>query len=286
MDWYLIAFISALLSALAAIGQKKLLFDMEALDFSLILSIINALIALILIPIIQFNEISTLSLLILYFKTIIGALAFLFVMLAIKNLEISGALPLMILTPAFFILGENLSALEIVGLGTLLMGIYILETSTTSSMLESLKVFRTSRYKRYLVGAILLFTISTLIDKFLLKNHQLAPISFLFFQQIFLAINFVIIYLLSKGKVSSLTKSVSIKMVLSVLLISLFTIGYRYTQLEAMKIAPVALVLSIKRTSIFFAAIIGGRIFSERALLRRGIATLFLLIGVYLIVNM
>ena len=259
---------------------------MEALDFSLILSIINALIALILIPIIQFNEISTLSLLILYFKTIIGALAFLFVMLAIKNLEISGALPLMILTPAFFILGENLSALEIVGLGTLLMGIYILETSTTSSMLESLKVFRTSRYKRYLVGAILLFTISTLIDKFLLKNHQLAPISFLFFQQIFLAINFVIIYLLSKGKVSSLTKSVSIKMVLSVLLISLFTIGYRYTQLEAMKIAPVALVLSIKRTSIFFAAIIGGRIFSERALLRRGIATLFLLIGVYLIVNM
>jgi len=291
MDWYLIAFISALLSALAAIGQKKILFDLEALDFSLILSVINSIIVLVLIPTIHFQEISLLSLLILYFKTVIGALAFLFVMLAIKNLEISGALPLMILTPAlvafsaFLILGESLSIWEIVGLATLLIGIYILETSTTSSILESFKVFRKSRYKHYLVGAILLFTASTLIDKFLLKNHQLAPISFLFFQQIFLAINFIVFYLLAKRKVSLLISRVNVKIVLSVLLISLFTIGYRYAHLEAMKIAPVALVLSIKRTSIFFAVIIGGKIFSEHALLRRGIATLFMLLGVYLIIS-
>jgi len=137
MDWYLIAFISAILSALAAISQKKILFDMEALDFSLLLSLFNAALALLLIPSIAFSEISTLSLVILYGKTILGAIAFWFVMLAIKNLEISGALPLMILTPAlvalsaFIILGETISAAEITGLGLLLIGIYVLETSSS-----------------------------------------------------------------------------------------------------------------------------------------------------------
>ena len=290
MDWYLIAFISAILSALAAISQKKILFDMEALDFSLLLSLFNAALALLLIPSIAFSEISTLSLVILYGKTILGAIAFWFVMLAIKNLEISGALPLMILTPAlvalsaFIILGETISAAEITGLGLLLIGIYVLETSSSLDILESFKIFKTSRYKHYLIYAIILFTISSVIDKFLLKNHQLPAVSFLFFQQIFLAINFMIIFSLKSGSPISLIKSVNLKLFFWIILISLFTIGYRYSLLEAMKIAPIALVLSIKRTSIFFAAVIGGKLFSEHAVFRRGIAALLMLAGVYLII--
>ncbi|MEN8194796.1 MAG: EamA family transporter [Bacteroidota bacterium] len=292
MDWYLIAFTSALLSAFAAISQKKILFEMDAFDFSLILSIVNAIIALILIPAIQFDEISTTSLIILYGKTILGAVAFLFVMLAIKNLEISGALPLMILTPAlvaafaWIFIGESISQLDILGMATLLIGIYLLETSNSSSLLESFRVFKKSRYKHYLLGAILLFTISSVIDKHLLKDHHLAPISFLFFQQVFLAINFLILSLFLKRNVFSIVNDLNIKLFSWILLISIFTIGYRYSLLEAIKIAPVALVLSIKRTSIFFATILGGKIFSEHSLLKRGVAALLMLIGVYFIIVM
>jgi len=81
-----------------------------------------------------------------------------------------------------------------------------------------------------------------------------------------------------------LIKNVETQQYYWIILIALFTIGYRYLLLEAMKIAPVALVLSIKRTSIFFATIIGGKIFSEHALLHRSIATLLMLGGVYLII--
>ncbi len=290
MEWYIIAFISALLSAFAAVSQKKMLFNMNALDFSLILSLFNVLFALVLIPSIQFNEISALSLAILYCKTIFGAVAFLFVMLAIKNLEISGALPLMILTPAlvalsaFVILGESISLIEIVGMGLLLFGIYVLETSCESNIFHSFKVFKASRYKHFLIGAILLFTVSSVIDKFLLKTHQLEPLSFLFYQQIFLAINFVLIYIFAGHNLFKLIKSIKIKQYSWIILIALFTIGYRYSLLEAIKMAPVALVLSIKRTSIFFATIIGGKLFSEHSLLRRSIATLLMLTGAYLII--
>ncbi|NOX66203.1 MAG: EamA family transporter [Chlorobi bacterium] len=283
MEWYIIAFISAILSALAAVSQKKMLFNMGALDFSLVLSLFNVLFALFLIPSIQFNEISTLSLTILYCKTIFSAVAFWFVMLAIKNLEISGALPLMILTPAlvalsaFIILGESITLVEIAGMGLLLLGIYVLETSNSSNIFDSFKIFKASRYKHFLIGAILLFTISSVIDKFLLKSHQLEPLSFLLFQQIFLAVNFILIYILAGHNPIKLIKNVETQQYYWIILIALFTIGYRYSLLEAMKIAPVALVLSIKRTSIFFATIIGGKIFSEHALLHRSIATLLML---------
>jgi drug/metabolite transporter (DMT)-like permease len=291
MDWYIIAFLSAIFSALAAIGQKKILFTMEALDFSLILSVVNGVIAFSLIPIITFEELSALSLLILYGKTILGAIAFLFIMLAIKNLEISGALPLMVLTPvfvalsAYIIIGESLSVSGISGLGLLLLGIYILETSRSASLLESFKIFKISKYKHYLVYAIILFTISSLLDKFLLKNYQLAPTSFLFFQQIFLAINFIIIFLVKGRELKPLLNSITPKLFFLILIISFFTIGYRYSLLEAMKIAPIALVLSIKRTSIFFATLIGGKIFSEHAIVKKSVATILMLIGVYLIIT-
>jgi len=290
MEWIGIAFISALLSALAAVSQKKILFDMDALDFSVVLSLTNVFLILFLIQQIQIKEISILSLAILYCKTVFGAIAFWFVMLAIKNLEISGALPLMILTPAlvavfaFIILGESITLVEIAGMGLLLFGLYILETSNSSNIFESFKIFKTSRYKHYLIGAILLFTISSVIDKFLLKDSLLEPISFLFFQQIFLAINFVIIYIFVRENPIKLIKKVNKHQYSWIILIALLTIGYRYSLLEAVKIAPVALVLSIKRTSIFFAIIIGGKLFSEHALLRRGIATLLMLTGVYLII--
>ena len=47
------------------------------------------------------------------------------------------------------------------------------------------------------------------------------------------------------------------------------TIAYRFTQLEATKFAPVALVLAVKRTSILYASFFGGKIFSDERLAQK-----------------
>ncbi len=52
-------------------------------------------------------------------------------------------------------------------------------------------------------------------------------------------------------------------------LISVLTIGYRFTQVAAVGMASVALVLAIKRTSVFWATIIGGKIFSDKDLIEK-----------------
>lgn len=289
MDWFSIALISAIFSAIAAILQKKILFDLDALDFSFLLSIINLALVFALAGSIDFNNTNFIGILILYCKTIIGALAFWCVMLSIKNMEISGALPLMVLTPgivaifSYLLLGEVISFIQIIGMLFLLIGTYILEIKRHDSLMQPFKTFWESKYHHYIIYALILFTISSIIDKVILRDYKILPTTFLFFQQIFLAINFTIIIILKSKNPIKLLRDIKPRTYLFLVIVSITTLGYRYAQIEAFKIAPIALVLSVKRMSVFFASIIGGKIFSEKYLLKKGIAIIILLYGAYLL---
>lgn len=289
MDWFYLAFISALLSAAAAVLQKKVLFNLDALEFSFILGVFNLLFAFALLPQIDFNNLSLPGIIILYFKTILGAFAFWNVMLAIKNMEISGALPLMVLTPglvavlSLFVLGETITNIELYGMVLLLIGTYILEIKKNDNFFDPFKTFAKSKYHKYIFYALVLFSVSSVIDKVIIKDYILSPFNFVLFQQIFLGINFTIMILLKSMNPFTILKKVSKDNLLWIIIISVATIGYRYTQIEAIKIAPVALVLSVKRTSVFFASIFGGKLFYESQLLKKGIAILLMLVGAYLL---
>ena len=62
---------------------------------------------------------------------------------------------------------------------------------------------------------------------------------------------FFIIYYLFKGKLEGNSPQLSRTDALWILLISILTIGYRYTQIVSVSIASVALTLAVKRTSVF-----------------------------------
>lgn len=291
MEWIIFSVISAFFSAAAAITQKKVLFTLNALEFALLLSIFNTVFSLPIFLIIDINTLPLASLLVLYGKTILGALAFLNVMLAIKNLSLSDALPMMVLTPgivavlAFIFLGESLSYFEITGMVLLLIGTYILELHHKKDLLSPFKIFFTSKNHKYITTALILFSMTSILDKALLKEFKLEPNSFILFQHIFIAFNFSIIAIFNKNvSKERLVKSLSNSWKF-IIAISIFTIIYRYTQISAVKLAPVALVLSIKRTSVFFASIIGGKLFNEKYLFRKAFAIIILLLGTVLILN-
>jgi drug/metabolite transporter (DMT)-like permease len=289
MNWFLLAFISALFSAAAAISQKKILFKVEALEFSLLLSVLNIIFLIPLFFFLNYENIYWNKLLVLYIKTILEAFAFWNVMLAIKNFEISRALPLLALTPglvavsAFIFIGDSLSLNEVSGILLLILGTYILETKSKQDLFDPFKIFIGSKKHHYIITALLLFTVTAIIDRLLLHKYNLEPGSFLAFQNLFIALNFILIYFFSKKSFNSLGKFVKRDIIILLILISFLTIIYRYTQIEAVKIAPVALVLAVKRISIFFAALIGGRIFKEHNLWLRAAATAIIIIGTLLI---
>ena len=291
MTWFVLALISALLSAFAAITQKKVLFNLGALEFSFWLSIANLLFSIPFFFFIDYGTINTVNLSILLAKSVIGVLAFLCVMISLKNLEISNALPLLALTPgfvavfAFFILGESLKSVEVIGLVLLIVGTFILESKNIKEFVLPFNVFLKSKYHRFVIFALLLFTASSIMDKLLLIKLNLTPISITAFQHIYFAILFSIIFLFFRNKEKISPASLNKDNLGWIALISILTIGYRYTQIVAVSLASVALVLAIKRTSVFWATVIGGKLFHDKDLLKRSIAAVLILIGAILILR-
>ncbi len=291
MTWFFVALLSSFLSAFAAITQKKVLFELKPLEFSFFLSVVNLFFSIPLFFFISYDTITFQNLSVLFIKSLIGALAFLCVMNALKNLQISNALPLLALTPgfvavfAFIFLDENLTYYEIVGLISLIVGTYILESKSLKEVLIPFSVFIKSKYHQFILAALLLFTASSIMDKLLLIKLNLTPVSLTAFQHIYFALIFGIIFFFTK---TDLTKQniATIKNNFGwIALISILTIGYRFSQVWAVSLASVALVLAIKRTSVLWATIIGGKIFKDTNLFKKVIAVIFILLGAILILR-
>jgi drug/metabolite transporter (DMT)-like permease len=288
IQWYFLALTSALFSATAAIFEKKVLFKENALSFSTLFAIFNLILA---IPFFFFTDFSTLTtsgLLVLFIKSFLAALAFLCVMLGIKNLELSNALPLLVLTPGLVALGaliflqESLTQFEILGMFLLLAGTYILQLKPNQKLISPIKSLFKSKGYYYIIIALILFTTTAILDKAILKNFKVPVNGFMAFQHLFLAIIFIT-FLISTRKTKDLKHSIKYSWKI-ILTISILTIIYRYTQIHAVKIAPVALVISIKRISVFFAVIIGGRLFKEHNLITKAIATAIMTAGAILVI--
>ncbi len=303
MYWFWLAFISAIFSALSAVYEKKALFSFDALNFTFLISIITLLFSLPLFGMIGYENLFTISMLVLLLKTILNAAAFLFVMYSIKNLAISEALPLLALNPGLvavlgaILINDYLTVFEWFGVFLMLTGTIILEVPQNTNGAEKRgrllrgyltsfrALFRFSKYS-YVILALFLFTITSLLDRILLTDLKLSPYKFMAFQQLFYAVIFTIVILIRyKGKIQSV-KQFPKKMLYLLIIVSVSTVIYRFTQIEATKEAPVALVISVKRLSVLMAVIFGGRLFREKYLIRRVLAVIIILAGAAILLNL
>jgi len=287
--WQILAITSALFSALAAVLEKKALFKNNPLTFSLLLSAFTFILTLPFLFVVDFSLLQSTTLLVLYGKSILGAAAFLLVMHGLKKLEISSSLPLLVLTPgvvavfAYFILDEILSKADLAGMAMLLLGTYYLQLKKGNSLAEPFKSVLKNKAYIYLIAAIILFTSTTLLDKTLLKTYRLQPEAFIPIQQLFFTLNFILLFILKKHKSSELKQALGHSWHL-ILAIAVFAVIYRYSHILAIKAGSVAMVLSIKRTSVFFATVFGGKYFKEQNLIRKSIATLIMIGGAIVII--
>ncbi|HMS63889.1 MAG TPA: EamA family transporter [Ignavibacteria bacterium] len=291
MDWYILALFSALLSAVAAILQKKVLFNISALRFSLIVSGFIAILSTFLINFSSFNSLNLLSFSILLFKSIINAAAFLCIMTALKNLEISRTLPVLAASPmliallAFIFMGESLKPVEVFGMFFIVAGTFILELNVNENIFYPLKTFVKSKYHRIVLLALLLISISSVLDKLLLTNFKLPPLTFLVIQNFFFLLTFTIFWMINRSKPGNemLFSGIKFSSLILIFIIAVFTIGYRWLQFESVKIAPVGLVISIKRLSVLFAVVLGAKIFKEANYFRKVIAATLIVTGALMI---
>jgi len=301
MDWFILAFISAVFSAASAVSEKKTLFSLNAVEFSFFVSAVTLLLSAPFFFSIDLSSVFSFRIYLLFIKTIIGAAAFLCVMQAIKDLEISKALPLLALSPGFvaiagvIFIDDFLSPYEWAGLLLIAGGAFTLESEKSSfrlfSRIDSSATINSYPIKpeshlikyKYIFIALFLFTVSSVLDRLLLKDLKLPPFTFMAFQQLFYALFFAVIFFVKRKDQSSLF-SLGKNSLYLVIAVSVFTVIYRYTQIEAIKLAPVALVLSVKRLSVLMAVIAGGRLFKEDNLTMRVFAVILILAGTALLI--
>jgi len=271
MIWFALASLSAILSAAAAITQKKILFRINALEFSFLVSILILAMSSFVPIFVDVMSIPTPVLLFVLGKSILGGTAFLLVMMALQHNQISDALPLLGLTPAvtalaaLLLIGESLRDWEWLGIGMMVAGTYILERKPFAPVLQPIREIFLSRNRYYIFGALGLFAISSVADKMLVSGYKIDPLALLFYQHIIYGLLFGALLLVRSSSFGAVMQKSREHFPL-ILVVAVLTIAYRVAQLEATKIAPVALVLAVKRTSILYASFFGGRLFSDERL--------------------
>jgi drug/metabolite transporter (DMT)-like permease len=274
MYWFTLAFCSALLSAAAAVIQKKVLFRLKALEFSFLVSLIVLVFSSFIPFTMDVTSVTPPTLLIIVGKSILGGAAFLLVMMSLEHNQISTALPILGMTPAatalaaLLIIGESLRWWEWLGIGMMMAGTYVLEKRPSQKLSQSFKETLGSKNHFYMYGALGLFAISSVFDKLLVSGYKTDPLIVLFYQHIVYCSMFAALLFIRKQSFRAISQKGRSQLAF-LLAVALLTLAYRFTQLEATKFAPVALVLAIKRTSILAASFFGGKLFSEERLAQK-----------------
>lgn len=292
MEWYTFAMLGALFTGFAAITHKKTIKDVEALDFSTVLAIVNLLISIPILLNTDFSQISRNAYILIFFCSLFATGGFLFVSKAIKHMEVSDSSPLFTFAPAiiallaFVFLGETLNFIQIIGIFLLMAGAYVLEIKH-KDLKEPLRILKTSKYVRYIFIALLIYGFGSMIDRVLLSstgNYALNPITYLAIIHGFIALNFVFLtFLLSKGFHS--IKTGFKKTGPWILVFAILVWSYRFFQGSAVADAPnLAFVSAIKRASILIPVVIGGTLFHEHHLKQKMIASTIMLIGSAMII--
>lgn len=289
MSWIFYAFGSAIFAGISAVVEKKLLFKGHAMEFSATVGLFNFLGSLPFLFLIDFSYIKVVPLLFLFFSSILGAVAFVFIAKSIRHMEISVASPILVLGPgitalfAFVFINERLSFHQIGGIIFLVAGVYVLETHKYDSFFEPIKMLLKSAYIHLILLALVFYGITGLIDRVVLSKYNFNPFAFIVIVNIFLFFNLMILMVIFHDGIKGLNHGIR-SLGWGAVAISAFTIAYRLFAAHAIKIAAVGIVESVKRTSVLFSVVVGGEMFHEKNLMRKTIASLIMIVGAILIV--
>jgi len=287
MLWLLLVLGSALAQAIGQIFGKKVLFKEHALGYSSARSLLIFVFSLAFVWKMNFNFPFKIYALI-YFSSILGTIGVLYATKAMRHMEVSVFAPLHNLSPifliiiAYFVLGETLTSINGAGIFLILFGSYFLElNSRGNDFVYPIKQFFKSKYIHFLIIALILFSFTATIEKYVI-NKNVLPFTLLLLIWGFIALNFflydVFKFGLKEFKENFLKDKIDL--VFSAFFGFLTTLLY----VLALPLQNISLIIPVKRLSSLFATIIGGNFFHEKHLKFKIIACVIMIIGAVLVI--
>ncbi len=218
--------------------------------------------------------------LLIFIKTIIVLISWIFTYFALKHLPITIVSPIRATGPLWTLIGaliifhERLTLLQWGGIATTLTFFYLFSISGKKEGIS----FRNNKWIWFIIMGTLAGAASSLYDKFLLKQiHRMAVQCYFTFYQV--AIMLPVVMLLWWPKRAQNTKFQwrwSIPMIGIVLLITDFLYFFALSHPESL----VSVVSSIRRGSVVIAFIMGALLFKEKRIREKGIYLAGILSGI------
>lgn len=288
MDWVSLVILAAVAAAVAELAKKKVLAKEHALEFSAARTIMTGLLTLSLLPIIGGLP-SGRVLLFIYGISVVSTVGILYQTKLVRHADLSVSAPLHNIGLVFLVvlsvlwLGERPGPWQLVGVGAILVGTYLLEPQPRrEGAWASLRRRWQQRHVRYAVAASALFSVTAVLDKHVISS-MLEPATYLFFLWLFIMLNFVVLEV-SRFGAMEIVRDMRAHGAL-IFVVALFAFLSAYLYLQALVQAYVSYVASLKRVSSLLIAVVGGRLFGEPDLGRRAGACLLMVLGAVLVVT-
>ncbi|MEK6861716.1 MAG: EamA family transporter [Nanoarchaeota archaeon] len=288
-SWLILTVLSAAILTIQRIFQKKVLIKEHATMYLTTFCFMMWIILLPFIPIYGIDADLNI-LLIIIFKSFILSISWLLIVKAYRHMELSAVEPLKNFSPflllilAFIFLKETPTIIQLVGVGFILFGGYILEGVIHPHGFKHINVLFRGKYIHYIFLSLIVGAFSGILDKIVLA--KVSVLTMMFFEFLFASI-FTFIYQSVKYKgykdiiYSLKTNGLLIVLVAITTLIS----DWAYFRAVAIPDSLVSLVVPVRRLTSLFIVIIGGELFHEKSIIEKTLACLVMLVGVYFIAS-
>ena len=293
-EWHILALYAAAFATFSTIIHKKLLYREHALEFITTLAITNALFSSIFLIKADFTFSPSIWPFLIIIS-IINSAAVIYLTKAFRHLQISVASPLMGFEPAvlvilaFLFLQETITFNQARGLVLMIIGGYLLEIKREKfSIFQPIKEAVKSKYIHYSLLAIFLYSISATATRYIInpdRGFGINPFTFAFLIHFLVASILLLNLSIKYDGIEGVKKGIK-NMGFLLIPASFFSVAHGFLTLLAISIpaANVGLVIAIKRISIFFETLIGGELFHDSNLFIKIIASLIMILGIYLVV--
>lgn len=288
-SWVIFILIATVFTAFDSLISKRILSKEHAMEFTAVFGLFFLIVCSPLFFYIDYSLLNFKVLALIFGGTFLSVLGAIYMHKSIRHTDVGTVMSLWVLGPAFvalaafFILGEKLTYMQMSGIGLLMVGAYVLESKNHQKIFDPFKTLFKEKYLRYVIIALVIYSISAVIDRYALSNLNMQIEAFIAFSALFYAIlGFTALNMFHNG-VKGLENGIKNVgwWVLIVAFLSLLTSFY---QAKAIAIAPVGLVLTVKRLATLIVIIIGGEMFHEDRILRKCISAGIMIVGVVLIV--
>ena len=290
--WFFLSFGTAIVEAISTVFEKKVLKFISDGRLDLYITTLNALISLVILLFLGKPNIDFKILVYMFVMSVGSCVTYALVSRCMKTSSIGVISPLLLLSPVFsgllaaMFLHEFLKPIALLGIFLILIGTYYLEIINHSRASWNFKSLMQDKTFIHILSAAFIYGVLSVFDRYLLVSKMVSPIEYLLWLQLFIGINMVWVVKIFFNvdlKKAYITKF-SFGTLILLLCLSAAMFGYRFLQLCAVSIAPIMLVLVIKRFSILFSIILSGVFFHEKKLLYKIIATCVMIVGAILMV--